>query len=254
MSRLVGARVRRVEDPRILSGGGTYVDDIAPNGTVHAAFCRSPHAHAHVTAVDVAAARALPGVVAVYTAADLADRVKPMRSIGPSGHHTPPYAPLASDRVRFVGDPIAIVVATSRAIAEDACELIEAAFEPLVPIVSFDDALDPAKPAIFDSAGTNRMYNESWSYGDPDSAFASAAHVIAETFTLSRMTNAPMEGHAIIAHWQPAINELLVYAAHQNPHALRVHLAALVVDRRASGARHLPRHRRIIRPEGLHQT
>src|SRR5687768_10468749 len=97
-------------------------------GMLHAAFGRSPHAHAVLESIDVTAARALPGVIAVLTAADLADRVGVMQPIGPKGHQTPPYGPLASDRVRFVGDPIAIVVARSRAIAEDACELIDATY------------------------------------------------------------------------------------------------------------------------------
>lgn len=228
MSKLVGARVRRVEDPRILTGRGTYVDDMRVPGMVHAAFCRSPHAHATVTSVDVAAARSLSGVVAVFTAADFADRVGPMQPIGPKGHHTPPYAPLASDRVRFVGDPVAIVVATSRAIAEDACELIDVGYEPLTPVVSIDDALDGNLPAIFASAGTNRLYSEQWTYGDVDTAFATAAHVVSHRFRLARMTNAPMESRAAIADYRPAAGELVVHAAHQNPHALRVHLAQLL--------------------------
>jgi carbon-monoxide dehydrogenase large subunit len=184
--------VRRVEDPRILTGRGTYVDDMHVPGMLHAAFCRSPHAHATLDSIDAADARALPGVVAVLTAADFVDRVGVMQPIGPKGHHTPPYGPLASDRVRFVGDPIAIVVASSRAIAEDACELINATYSPLAPIVSIADALDSDKPAVFESAGTNKLYNESWDYGDVDDAFAAATHVIAHTFRLSRMTNAPM--------------------------------------------------------------
>jgi len=128
----------------------------------------------------------------------------------------------------MVGDPIAIVIARSRAIAEDACELIDARYTPLAPIVSVADALDPDKPAIFASAGTNKMYNESWNYGDVDTAFANAAHVVSHTFRLSRMTNAPMESRAAIADYQPATGELLFHAAHQNPHALRVHLAQLL--------------------------
>src|SRR5687768_7701665 len=120
-------------------------------GMLHAAFCRSPHAHATLEAIDAADARTLPGVVAVLTAAEFVDRVGVMQPIGPKGHHTPPYGPLASDRVRFVGDPIAIVVASSRAIAEDACELINATYSPLVPIVSIADALDNDKPAVFES-------------------------------------------------------------------------------------------------------
>ena len=228
MSKLVGARVRRVEDPRILTGRGTYVDDMRVPGMLHAAFCRSPHAHATVTAIDVTAARTLDGVVAVFTAADFADRVGPMQPIGPKGHQTPPYAPLAADRVRFVGDPVAIVVATSRAIAEDACELVNVTYEPLTPVVSIADALDGNRPAIFESAGTNRLYSEQWDYGDVDTAFASAAHVVSHTFRLARMTNAPMESRASIADYRPAAGELIVHAAHQNPHALRVHLAQLL--------------------------
>ena len=161
-------------------------------GMLHAAFGRNPHAHATFESIDVTAARALPGVVAVLTAVDLADRVGVMQPIGPQGSPHAALRPLASDRVRS-RRPIAIVVASSRAIAEDACELIEATYSPIEAIVSIAAALDADKPAVFDSAGTNKLYNETWNYGDVDEAFAAATHVVAHTFPLSRMTNAPME-------------------------------------------------------------
>lgn len=210
-----------------MSGQGRYVDDLRLPGTVHAAFFRSPHAHARLGAVDVHAARALPGVLAVYTAADLA-WVKPLQPMGPHGHKTPPYPVLADDKVRHVGEPIAMVIARSRAVAEDACELIDAEFDPLAAVTTMAEARDPAKPALFEQFGTNVLYNDRWSWGDVDGAFANASKVISHTFTLSRHTNAPMEGRAALADYRATTGELLFNASHQNPHALRVHLAALL--------------------------
>src|SRR4051812_44655646 len=168
MSRLVGARVPRVEDPRLLRGRGRFVDDVQPVGLRHAAFVRSPHAHARVTRIDTSRARALPGVDVVVTAADLDGDVGTMRAPAPEGLHAPGFGPLAYDRVRFVGDPVALVVANSRARAEDACELVDVEYEPLRAVVDVDGALAPDAPAIFDEVGHNLMFEGHWTYGDPD--------------------------------------------------------------------------------------
>src|SRR6202007_2348536 len=138
--RYTGASIKRSEDPRILTGAGQYVDDIKLPGMLHAAFVRSPLAHARVLAVDVSAARALPGVVAVFTGADLEAVTVPgpdplLAMMGGSGP-VPEYTLLATDKVRFVGDPVAVVVAESRYLAEDGCELVDVDYEDLTPVTN----------------------------------------------------------------------------------------------------------------------
>ena len=237
MTRLVGSRVVRVEDARILTGAGHYVADEQPRHLLHAAFARSMVAHGRLRGVEVTAARAVPGVVAVWTAEDL-EWVEPFRPGGPSGHTTPEYRALADDKVRFVGDPVALVVATSRAIAEDAAELIEVDVDELDAVVTIEDARDPTKPPLFDEVGTNIFFTRSDSWGDPDAAFAAAARVVALDVELTRHANCPMEGRGIVVSHEPASGELTVTVAHQNPHALRVGLAQHLA---------LPAHRIVVR-------
>src|SRR5689334_11312422 len=151
--RYTGASIKRSEDPRILTGAGRYVDDIKLPGMLHAAFVRSPLAHARVVAVDVSAARALPGVVAVLTGTDLEAVTIPgqdplfamMGGAGPK----PEYTLLATDKVRFAGDPVAVVVAESRYLAEDGCDLVEVDYEDLPPVASASFALDAGSPPLF---------------------------------------------------------------------------------------------------------
>ena len=228
MTRLVGARVPRVEDPRLLRGRGHFVDDLQPPGLRHAAFVRSPFAHARVTAIDACAARAMPGVDLVLTAADLEGVVGIMRGAGPEGLHTPAFGPLASDRVRFVGDPVAIVVAASRALAEDACELVEVTYDPLPPLTDVDTAVVIGAPAVFDEVGHNLMFEGHWTYGDPDAQFAAARRTGRWRFSQHRQCNAPLEGRAGLVDHDLDTGDLTYHAAHQNPHALRLFVADLL--------------------------
>src|SRR5579872_4160878 len=145
----VGASVKRVEDPRFLTGQGRYVDDLKFSNMAYAAFLRSPYPHARLISVDASEARALPGVVAVFTAADLVGVVNPIQvDASLPGAKPLPHTALASDKVRFVGDPIAMVVADSRYIAEDAIDLIQVDYDPLPPVPSMDVALDPASAPL----------------------------------------------------------------------------------------------------------
>jgi carbon-monoxide dehydrogenase large subunit len=228
VSRLVGARVPRVEDARLLRGRGRFVDDVQPIGLRHAAFVRSPLAHARVLGVDTAAARALPGVDLVLAAADLEGVVGVMQGAGPEGLSCPSFAPLAHDKVRFVGDPVALVVAQSRAVAEDACELVDVAYEPLAAVVDVDDAVASDTPAIFDDVGQNLMFDDRFVYGDPDAAFARAQRTQRWRFSQHRQCNAPLEGRAGLVDHDPDTGDLTYHAAHQNPHALRLWIAELL--------------------------
>ncbi|HEX4528725.1 MAG TPA: xanthine dehydrogenase family protein, partial [Acidimicrobiia bacterium] len=228
MSRLVGARVPRVEDARLLRGRGRYVEDVSPPGLRHAAFTRSPFAHARVTAVDTTRASGLPGVDAVFTATDLEGVVGTMRGAGPDGLRTPSFGPLASDRVRFVGDPVALVVASSRSVAEDACELVEVRYDPLPVLADVDTAMAPGAPAVFDEVGHNVMFEGHWVYGEPDAQFARAERQGRWRFSQHRQCNAPLEGRAGLVDHSPDTGDLTYHAAHQNPHGLRLFVAELL--------------------------
>src|SRR3984893_3783158 len=159
--RAIGARVLRAEDPRLLTGRGRYIDDIVVPGMLHAAFRRSQVPHGVLRSVDASAAREVPGVIAVFTGGSLARLTQPGQAgaaIGINmmpGLKTPKVYGLATDRVRYVGDPIALVVAKDRYTAEDAVELIEEDIEMLDPIVSYAAAMDPAKPPLFAELGDN---------------------------------------------------------------------------------------------------
>ncbi|HEV2474573.1 MAG TPA: hypothetical protein VGS41_17990, partial [Chthonomonadales bacterium] len=156
----IGASVKRVEDPRFLTGQGRYVDDLMLPNMAYAAFLRSPYPHARIT-VDASEARALPGVVAVFTAADLAGIVNPIHvDASLPGSKPLPYTALASEKVRFVGDPIALVVAESRYLAEDALDLIQVDYDPLPPVPNMEVALDPASAPVFEEAGDNISYHD----------------------------------------------------------------------------------------------
>jgi carbon-monoxide dehydrogenase large subunit len=227
-ARSVGARVKRAEDPRILTGRGRYIDDVTLPGMLHAAFMRSVVPHGRLLAVDTSEALALPGVVAIYTGADIAARTTACHAgsvVGMNmmpGLASPAFHGLATDRVRFVGDPIALVVAESRSIAEDAIELIVEDYEPLDPIVSYEDALDPAKPAIFEDIGDNIAMRGEMVIGDIDAAFAKADRVIRASVHVHRHSPVPMEGRGTIASWDADADQLTIHSSTQSPHMIRM--------------------------------
>jgi len=178
---LIGAAVPRVEDPRLLTGRGRFVDDIHLPGMLHAAFVRSHSAHGCLVSVDADAARAAPGVALVLTAADLQGVVGELQPHGPAALATPGYRALAHGKVRVTGEPIALVVAAARAQAEDACELVEVRVDDLPAVTTIADALDPDAPLLFDELATNVMFRRSDEYGDPSGAFARLEEHLAET-------------------------------------------------------------------------
>ena len=210
-----GAPIRRLEDDRLLRGHGRFVGDLAPARLLHAAFVRSPHAHATIASIDTTAARALEGVVSVFTAADLAARVTPLRPRLDGPGFTPtPWVPLAGAAARFVGEPVAAVVADSAYHAADAREAIVVQYAVREAVVSLDAAL---------SAG-DVLVRRSASHGDVDGGFASAAVVVRETFTHGRCAAVPMEGRGLVADWDGDM--LSVWASTQVPRVLRAALAA----------------------------
>jgi carbon-monoxide dehydrogenase large subunit len=228
--RYTGSAVKRVEDPRILSGRGRYVDDITLPNMAYAAFLRSPLAHGRITRIDTAEARGAPGVLAVYTGAEL----EPLLTPGPYGPAAivPSATPLlhsclATDKVRLVGDPVAIVVAESRYLAEDALELIEVDYEDLPAVATADQALDPTSPPIFEELGSNVLVEPSVrTYGDLDAAFGRADHVLRVRLDQHRHQNVPMETRGCIASYDRESGRLLVWSANQSVGYQRDSIAA----------------------------
>jgi carbon-monoxide dehydrogenase large subunit len=195
---------------------------------LHAAFLRSPIAHARFENIDVNGALASPGVVAVITGEEMRTLSQPITSaVIPGGPRWPVFYPLATGKVRFVGDPVIMVVAESRYQAEDACELIEVDYDPLPAIIGFEDAFDGDRPPLFEELGDNVMAaNEAASFGDVEAAFVEAERVIAATLRQHRVANVPMETRGAVADYDPSSGELTYYASTQNPHALRLQLAS----------------------------
>jgi aerobic carbon-monoxide dehydrogenase large subunit len=228
--RYTGASIKRSEDPRILTGAGRYVDDIKLPGMLHAAFVRSPLAHARVVSVDVSAARALPGVVAALTGAELEAITVPgpdaltalMGGAGP----TPEFTLLATDKVRFAGDPVAIVVAESRYVAEDGCELVEVEYDELPPVTNASFALDPGSPPLFANLGDNIVRPHSRSeFGDVSATFADADRVTDFRIGVHRHQNVPMEGRGCVASYDTDLGVMTVYAATQSVHVSKIAVA-----------------------------
>jgi carbon-monoxide dehydrogenase large subunit len=233
-ARSVGARVMRVEDPRILTGRGRYVDDVVLPDMLHAAFLRSPIPHGRLLGVDASEARRLQGVVAVYTGEEIQRLTTAAQAGAETGMNampnmkSPTFHALATDKVRHIGDPLALVVAESRYIAEDALELIVEDIEMLDPIVSYEDALDPAKPPVFDELGDNIYLTAAMSFGDADAAFAAADRIVRASIDVHRHQPVPMECRGLIASWDPVAEHLTVHASTQSPHMMRMILPAQV--------------------------
>ena len=233
----IGASVRRVEDPRFLTGRGTYTDDLERPGQLHAAIVRSPLAHARIASVDVAEAQAAPGVVAVYTGADMAaDEVGGLpcgwqiHSKDGSEMVEPTHPPLCADRVRHVGDQVAVVVAETRAAARAGAALVAIDYDDLPAVASCTGAVADDAPLVWDEAPGNTCYD--WEIGDRESteaAFAKAAHVVSIDLTNNRLIPNAMEPRAAIGDHDLGTGETTLYTTTQNPHLIRLLLGNFVL-------------------------
>src|SRR5579862_1743164 len=232
----IGQKVRREEDLRLLTGRGRYVDDVAAPGGARGYVLRSPHAHARLAAIDTSAARAAPGVLAVLTGADLATRgLGTLRPAVPRRKHTGaaafvcPQPLLAQRRVRYVGDPVAFVVAETLNQAKDAAELIAVGYEPLPAVVSAEAALAPGAPLVWDdNPGNEAFAYEAGNRAAVDAAFARAARVVRHTVVVNRVTANSMEPRACLAHYDPAEERYTIRCTVQSVHGTRAALAGQV--------------------------
>ncbi|WP_328946010.1 xanthine dehydrogenase family protein molybdopterin-binding subunit [Streptomyces sp. NBC_00250] len=228
----IGRSVPRVEDDRLLRGNGRYVDDIALPGAVEAAFLRSPHAHARIESIDVTTALAAPGVVAVWTGDDVADlpamlnkeelRTPPglAELLDPLVRMTP-MPLLARDKVLYVGQPVAVVLAENRYLAEDALELVEVRYAPLPVHVDPEHALTEGATRLHEDLPDNTAVAVATRVGDPEEAFAGAHAVVSEQFEAHRYVASPIETRAISAQVDPYSGRLTVWSGTQTPHRLR---------------------------------
>lgn len=224
----IGRSVPRPDAARLLEGRGRFVDDVQLPRMVHAAFLRSDHAHAKIVSIKCDAARALPGVIAVYTGGDLVDHVTPY--VGTLTHlvglRSAPQMPIAVDRARWQGEPLAMVIATSRAIAEDAVELIEADLDPLPALTDPIAALEPDAPRLHPEFDSNVAWERRIDEGDVDRAFAEpGVRRIAKQFRFGRHTGVTLEGRAVVASFDPSENALTVRYGGQAPHMMQAILA-----------------------------
>jgi carbon-monoxide dehydrogenase large subunit len=241
--RHVGSPQKRLDDPRLLTGRGKYVDDLAPARMVHVAVVRSPHAHARISALDLDGARGAPGVVAVMAGEEAARLCKPYRGVllHYKGMKTGAILPLAVDRARYVGEPIVAVAATTRAQAEDAALRVAVEYEPLPAALTPEQALAPGAEPIHPELGDNVIYETRVTAGDPAAAFASAPRVYRRLFTTTRHTGVPIEPRGLLADFDPSTRALTVWISTQVPHMMQAVLADLF---------DLPEHRvRVIAPD-----
>jgi carbon-monoxide dehydrogenase large subunit len=232
----VGQHVSRFEDPRLLRGGGRYIDDVVYPGMAFGVVLRSPHGHAKINSLDTSKAEAAPGVLVVINAADwknagleeLPSHSGLKRRDG-SPHFKPPYPVLAEDRVRWVGDPVAFVVAETTAQAQDAAELVEVDYEPLPAIVSTAEATEPGAAKVWDGCADNISFVEV--LGDKaatDAAFANAAHVVKHRFVINRVTAAAMEPRGAVGVYLPAEDRYIVHSPVQRAHPYRNEIAKVM--------------------------
>jgi carbon-monoxide dehydrogenase large subunit len=229
-TRWFGEPVRRNEDPRFLTGKGNFVDDINPPGAVQAAVLRSSLAHARITRIDVEAARRLDGVLAVWTWEDLGDLWRPSPMVVPHDALTHPKTqyPLAKDKVNYVGEAVAFVVAIDRYVAEDACDLIEVQYDPLPAITDTEAAVAEGAPLIHQDVPNNVAATLIQQVGDVDRAFAEADHVFCERLSIERSAGQPMETRAIVAQWDEVEQVLTMWDTTQAPLSIRNGLAVLL--------------------------
>jgi carbon-monoxide dehydrogenase large subunit len=240
LSHYIGASVKRKEDPRLITGSSTYVDDLKLVGMVHVAFVRSTYAHARITGIDASAALAVPGVLAVWTADDLQKVIKSVEATTPSTEGgdqaaesdagdaipVPKVEPLAREKVRYIGEPVAAVIAESRPVAEDAAGLVVVHYDPLPAVVDPFEARQDGAPQLYDEVKNNISVRYQTVHGDVDAALASAPVKVKVRIRAPRCAPMPMEPRGTVAAPDPITRGLTIWVSNQAPHSFRNEIAA----------------------------
>lgn len=224
----IGERVRRKETERFVTGRGRYVDDLLPPGTLHVSFVRSTCAHARIQSMDVDAARAMPGVRAVFTGKEIAQHVKPLRVGGSSMLRTVKLYPLAVDKVRYFGEPLAVVVADNRYLAEDAVDAVSVDYELLPAVIDPEAAMEPGAAVVHEDVGGNIVYKYHFATDGIDKVFQAADVVVKERIRSHRITACPIEPRAYLAQYNKEEDSLTMWSATANPHSLRGRIAEVL--------------------------
>ncbi len=232
--RLMGAEVKRKEDPRLITGRAIYVTDVVLPGMHHVAFVRSPHAHARITKIDASAAAKRPGVFKVVTGQEIRGLCAPLPLEGASAEGSGArgdnigrkHYPLSVDRVRHVGEAVAAVIATSEALAVDAAAEVVVHWEPLPTVTDAFAAMAPGAPQLYDDAPGNIEHRNQIQAGETDAAFARAKRVVKQRMVSQRLCGVPLEPRATVAAPDPTTGGIVVWATNQAPHSLRNDLAA----------------------------
>src|SRR5215467_5303769 len=225
---LVGKSIRRQEDPRLITGTATYVDDVKMPGMHHACIVRSPHGAARIRNIDIKAAAAMPGVAAIFTGADI-------KNLGPvpcgaslPGLRVPHHHLLAQDRVYFCGHPVAVVVATDRYLARDAADAVEVDYEPMPAVTDPEKAIAPGAPAVHPEWPDNVAFTFHQDGGDIEAAFRDAEVVVKQRIISQRLIPTAMETRGVVADWRPGEKSLTLFSSTQIPHLLRSLVAGIL--------------------------
>ena len=226
--KVIGKRIKRVEDPRLLTGGALFVDDINLPNMLHAAFYRSDYAHARIKSIDTSKAKEIPGVIGVYTAEDMGDDwepgpplVIPPPTLEGVTLHSQRQVPLVKDKVKHAGEIIAVVVAENRYIAEDAVEEIYVDYEPLPAVVDLEKCLEPDSPLVHDDLDSNLAAHLKQNKGDYEAAKKEAHLVFKRKFHLDRGAAVAMENRGLVVDWDQKNQHLMVWDATQSPIPIR---------------------------------
>jgi len=225
---LVGKSIRRREDPRLLTGTATYVDDIKMPGMHHACVVRSPHAAARIRGINVKPALERPGVSGVFTGADVKDLGPIPCAASLPGLRVPHHHLLAQDRVYYVGHPVAVVVATDRYIARDAADLVEVDYDPTPAVADPEKALAPGAPAVHPDWPDNTAFTFHQEGGDINAAFAEAEVIVKQRITSQRLIPTSMETRGVVAEWRPGDKAINLYSSTQIPHLMRTLVAGIL--------------------------
>jgi 2-furoyl-CoA dehydrogenase large subunit len=219
-----GRSIERKEDEALLGGAARFIADLAPVPSIHhAAILRSPHAHAEIRALNAAKAQAAPGIIGVLTGNDVAEMSSPISNL----FRLPaPYYPCAVDRARYVGEPVAVVVAEDRYLAEDALDLIEVDYRPLPAVIDAEGALLVDAPVLHAGLGSNRVHQRSFRYGDPEHAFVDADRIISMKCNYPRVNSTPIETYGVIAQFETAPDRYTAWTNFQGPFVLQLLMSA----------------------------
>jgi carbon-monoxide dehydrogenase large subunit len=227
ISQMIGARIHRREDPHLITGGGRYVEDLVRPGTLTMAVVRSPHPHARIVKIDAAAAKAIPGVVAVLTAADFKPLLTGTHPVAPAAvpdkHTNPPRFPIAETEAVFQGEAVAVVIAENRKLATDGAQAVEVEYEPLPAVTDLLKALEPGSPKVH----TGQVDNLAWEVAfTPEESvkdgFAQAEVVVKERIVQQRLAPTPIEPRGVVAEYSNFDDQLTIWLGTQNPHFIRL--------------------------------